>query len=153
MRDPMTDSAHPSIREPESVARLSQTFSRSLSAADLAEPLASLDENQPVALGAELMQARGLSVLGVRRAGLVAGWVGTGDLTDGCLGEHLREFPREAVLDESASLDVVLGVFAAGEQVFIEWRGQVMAAITRRDLQKAPLRMWLSAPSRCWMRT
>jgi hypothetical protein len=143
LRKPMTDAAHPSIREPQSVARLSRTFSRSLSAVDLAEPLASLDETQPVALGAELMRARNVSVLGVRRAGLVAGWVTSGDLASGTLGEHAREFRQEEVLDESASLDVVLGALATSEQVFIEWRGEVAAVITRGDLQKPPLRMWL----------
>jgi hypothetical protein len=139
----MTGPAHTPIREPQSVARLSRTFSRSLSAVDLAEPLASLDDNQPVALGAELMRARNVSVLGVRRAGLVAGWVTSGDLASGMLGEHAREFRREEVLNESASLDVVLGALAASERVFIEWRGEVAAAITRSDLQKPPLRMWL----------
>ena len=139
----MTDAAPTSIREPQSVARLSRTFSRSLSAVDLAEPLASLDENQSGALGAELMRARNVSVLGVRRAGLVAGWVGATDLAGGTLGESAHDFRRAEVLDESASLDVVLGALGAAEQVFIEWRGEVAAVITRRDLQKPPLRMWL----------
>jgi len=139
----MTDVAPTSIREPQSVARLSHTFSRSLSAVDLAEPLASLDDNQPVALGAALLQARNISVLGVRRAGLVAGWAGADDLRAGTLGECAHEFRRESVLDEAASLDVVLGALTAAEQVFIEWRGEVAAVITRRDLQKPPLRMWL----------
>ena len=139
----MSDAPHTSLREPQSVARLSRTFSRSLSAVDLAEPLASLDDNQPVALGAELMRTRNLSVLGVRRAGLVAGWIGPNDLGGSTLGERVREFRHEEALDESASFDVVLGMLAAAEQVFIEWRGEVAAVITRRDLQKPPLRMWL----------
>ena len=139
----MTSVAHTSIREPQSVARLSRTFLRSLSAVDLAEPLVSLDENQPVALGGELMRTRNVSVLGVRRTGLVKGWVEPGDLASGILGENARGFRREEVLDESASLDVVLGAFAATDRVFIEWRGEVAGVITRRDLQKPPLRMWL----------
>ena len=138
---PMKDATLTSIREPQSVARLIRTFSRSLSAVDLAESLASLDENQPVALGAELMRARNISVIGVRRAGLVAGWVVENDLTNGTLGENAREFRREEVIDESASLDVVLGALAAAEQVFIEWRGEVVAMITRRDLQKLSRQM------------
>src|SRR4030095_14783107 len=81
--DPLTDAAPTSIREPQSVARLSRTFSRSLSAVDLAEPLGSLAENQSGALGVELMRARNVNVLGVRRAGLVAGWVGLTDLAGG----------------------------------------------------------------------
>ena len=139
----MTASPPAPTHETPNVTRLSRTFSRSLSALDLAEPLASLDENQPVALGAELMQARNVSVLGVRRAGFVAGWVGRNDLVGGTLGECAREIRRKEVLVESASLDVVLGALTAAEQVFIEWCGEVTAVITRRDLQKPPLRMWL----------
>jgi hypothetical protein len=139
----MTVIAPTPIREPKSVARLSRTFSQSLSAIDLAEPLASIDSNQPVALAAEVMRARNVSVLGVRRAGSVAGWVGVGDLDGVTIGEHAKDFDCAEVLDESASLDQVLGKLAAAEQVFIEWLGEVAAVITRRDLQKPPLRMWL----------
>ena len=141
--DPTSHAAPPSIREPQSVARLSRTFSQSLSAVDLAEPLASLDENQSSALAAELMRRRNVSVLGVRRDGLVAGWVAAHDLAGGTLGESARDFDRADVLDESASLDTVLGALGAVDQVFIEWRGTVAAVITRYDLQKPPLRMWL----------
>jgi hypothetical protein len=139
----MTAATHTAIREPQSAARLSRTFSKSLSAVDLAEPLCSLDENQPAELGAELLRKRGIAVLGVRRDGLVRGWVGPDNLTRGSLGENLREFRRDEVLDESASLALVLGVFATADQAFIEWRGEVTGVITRRDLQKPPLRMWL----------
>ncbi|MEO8353797.1 MAG: hypothetical protein ABI680_18880, partial [Chthoniobacteraceae bacterium] len=139
----MIDPVPVSIREPQSVARLSRTFSKGLRALDLAEPLLSLDESQPVTLGAELLRKRGSTVLGVRRDGLVRGWVGRDDLTTGALGEQLREFRRDAVLDEAASLALVLGVFATADHAFIEWRGEVAGVITRRDLQKPPLRMWL----------
>lgn len=139
----MSNTAYTPIREPQSAARLCRTFSRSLTAVDLAEPLVSLDENQPVALGAELMRTRNLSVLGVRRAGLVAGWAGMEDLTSGTLGECARRFCREQALDESAGLDVVLGALSTAEQVFIEWRGEVAAVITHLDLQKPALCMWL----------
>ena len=139
----MTRLSRTPIREPQSVARLSRTFSQSLSAVDLAEPLVSLDENQPSSMAAELMQSRGFSVLGVRRAGLVAGWVAPGDLAGGTLGESAREISPQEVLDESASLDAVLGALTTAGHVFIAWLGEIAGVITRRDLQKPPLRMWL----------
>ena len=139
----MTDIVPISVREPHSVARLSQTFSRSLTSVDLAEPLRSLDENQPVALGVEVMRRTGVSVLGVRREGSVCGWVKQDHLTTGTLGEHSHAFSRDVILDESVSIALVLGVLANADQVFIEWRGEVAGVITRRDLQKPPLRMWL----------
>jgi hypothetical protein len=139
----MTATSRTSIREPRSVARLSRTFSRSLSAVDLAEPLLSLDEVRPAAVAAELMREKGVGVLGVRHAGCVAGWVQLEGVGAGALGECAREFRDDEVLDESASLAVVLDALAKAEQVFIEWLGEVAGVITRRDLQKPPLRMWL----------
>ena len=131
------------IRDPQSAARLSRTFSRGLSAADLAEPLVSLDDTQPVEFGATLMKRRKLSILGVRCEGVVTGWVREGDLARGTLADCARPFTADEVLSESTSLDVVLCAFATAQQMFVEWRGEVAAVITRRDLQKAPVRMWL----------
>lgn len=82
-------------------------------------------------------------VIGVRRAGLVAGWVEAAQLKSGTLGENACDFAPGEVLDESASLEVVLGAFGKTSQVFIQWHGEVAGVISRRDLQKPPLRMWL----------
>ena len=57
----MTGEAPRPLREPQSVARLSRTFSQSLSAVDLAEPLVSLDENQPVGAAKQLMDGLGIT--------------------------------------------------------------------------------------------
>ena len=110
---------------------------------DLAEPLVSLDDNQPATMGAELLRSRNLSVLGVRRAGSMTGWVQAEDMLDGSVGEHARPFPEEVVLDETAGLDAVLCALSTTQRVFIRWLGEVAGVITQRDLQKPPLRMWL----------
>jgi hypothetical protein len=110
---------------------------------DLAEPLASLDDNQPATMAAELLRSRNLQVLGVRHAGSMTGWVQAEDMVDGSLGEHARPFREELVLDETASLDAVLCALTMTGHVFVRWLGDVAGVITRRDLQKPPLRMWL----------
>jgi len=139
----MTDAPRISIREPESVASLSRTFSRSFSAVDLAEPLLSLDENQPAAVAQKLFRDRKISVLGVRRGGAVVAWVGEKDLGGRALGDHAHEIRREDLLEEATGLSGVLGALAGAEQVFVDWLGEIAGVITRRDLQKPPLRMWL----------
>ncbi|RBP38040.1 hypothetical protein DES53_11238 [Roseimicrobium gellanilyticum] len=139
----MSETVHAPIRHSRSIARLSQTFSESLSAADLVEPLVSLDENQSADMGLEVMRARAVGVLGVRRGGLVAGWVTEAELIGGTVGERAHEFSPESVLDEDVGLDEVLVTLGARERVFIRWLGEVTGVITRQDLQKAPLRMWL----------
>ena len=47
------------------------------------------------------------------------------------------------VLEEDAGLDTIMAALPASGHVFVEWLGEVAAVITNRDLQKAPLRMWL----------
>jgi len=132
------------IREPKRVARLSRTFSQSLSAVDLAEPLLSLDDSQPVAAGADLLRALGVGVLGVRRDGAMAGWVRLDDLGgNGRLGDCLHEFQEAEVFSDHAGLVAILGALSESDHVFLEWLGEITAVITRRDLQKPPLRMWL----------
>lgn len=131
------------IRGPRSVERLSRTFTHSMSALDLAEPLLSLDENQTTNAARELMLARGVSVLGARRDGVIVGWVNAELPSDGKLKDAMRTFHNAAILDESAGFEVVLGALPEAEHVFIEWLGEIAGVITRNDLQKAPLRMWL----------
>jgi len=139
----MNDLIHNSIREPKSVQRLTRTFGQSLSALDLAEPLFSLDENQPASAGYDLMRARNLSVLGVRRDGLVNGWVGIEDFCSGTIGECGRAFSKTSILRTTAGFEEILAHLPAAEHVFIEWLGEVGAVITRNELQKPPMRMWL----------
>jgi hypothetical protein len=139
----MTGSDRIFNREPQSVRRLTRTFFKSLSVVDLAEPLVSLDENQAVTLGMALLREKNLSVLGVRRAGSPIGWVRSDDLRHGLLGDHVHPFQREELLDESAGVATALVSLGTAEQVFVEWLGEVAGVITHRDLQKAPLRMWL----------
>ncbi len=110
---------------------------------DLAEHLASIDDNQPATLAATIMQEQNLEVLGVRRSGSLVGWVQARDLTGQSVGEQMHPFQNEHVLDDSVGLDEVLRTFASAELVFIRWLGVPTGVITRKDLQKAPLRMWM----------
>ncbi len=133
----------PNHRPGRPTARLAQTFSESLTAGDLVEPLLSADEDQPADRALALMRERQAQVLGVRRARLVAGWVGMEDLSGGTAGACDREFPPGSVLGEDAGLDVVLVELGKTGCIFIQWLGEVAGVITRQDLQKAPVRMWL----------
>jgi hypothetical protein len=132
-----------SARDTEQSARLSRIFAQSLVAADLAEPLLSFDDSQPARAAAELCRRRGLQVLGVRCEGVVTGWVASNVPESGILGGRAHSFAAEQSLDASASLAAVLTAFAGAECVFVRFLGEVAGVITRRDLQKAPLRMWL----------
>lgn len=141
----MMEPSGPTASRPRSVARLHQTFSKSLTAADLVEPLASLDGNQQAGLARELMKDDGRTVLGVRQRGLVTGWVDEQDLASASssLQEAARPFQEESVVDADAGLGTVLTAMSHTPRVFVRWLGEVGGVISHQDLQKAPLRMWL----------
>jgi hypothetical protein len=139
----MSDPAEIFASRSGNVVRLNQTFSKSLAAADLVEPLASLDDNQPSTLGLEVLRISGRQVLGVRRLGHVAGWVLAEDLTSGTVGDHLRDFAATEILESDTGLGTVLEVLNRSRHAFVRWQGEVVGVIGHEDLQKAPLRMWL----------
>ena len=131
------------FRDPKSVQRLSHTFAQSLSALDLAEPLVSVDENQPIGMAQDLMRKRNVTALGVRRDGLVEAWITKDDQSGGTVGECARAFLPDSVLEVDASVETILSRFPGAGHVFVRSLGEVAGVISLRDLQKPAIRMWL----------
>jgi hypothetical protein len=123
---------------PAGVRRL---FTEGFQAGDVAEPLASFDAETAADVVAQFMDARGFDVVGIRRDGMVAGFVERERLAGGACGSAMREFGEG--LHDSAPLLNVVRELAAGPRVFVSVFGQVAGIITRDDMQKPAVRMWL----------
>jgi hypothetical protein len=127
-----------SARISESVGRV---FTENFTARDVAEPLASFDTLSAVVR--EFMQARDFEIIDVRKDGQIAGFIEARSLVDSPCGQQLRRFDDAIVLDEAAPLLQVILKLNKSSHVFIRILGQVGGVITRADLQKPPVRMWL----------
>jgi hypothetical protein len=112
-------------------------------ARDIAEPLASFDAESPGPAVRELMQARGIHVVGIRTAGRVVGYVERAWLQDEACGQYQRGFTEATVLEDTAPLLRVLIGLNQNSFGFVTVLGEVGGIITRGDLQKPPVRMWL----------
>jgi hypothetical protein len=125
---------------PEAFRRV---FAEAFRAGDIAAPLASFDEAAPAADVGRFMEAANFDVVGVRRGGHVWGSV-TRPLADGgpC-GAAATPIDPAGVLPESAPLLAAVTALAAGPRVFVTAFGRVAGIVTRDDLLKAPVRMWL----------
>jgi hypothetical protein len=126
-----------------SVGDLRRLFIRTIALRDIAEPLVSFDAAQPAIEVQKFMKARGFDVVGVREQGIVTGFATLPELTTGALGDYRRPFEPADALPDSEPL---LGAFAAlrdRRHVFITVLGHVGGIVTRGDLQKAPVRLWL----------
>jgi hypothetical protein len=110
---------------------------------DLAEPLASFDETAPWTTIRAAMEAQHLEVVGIRRAGLMAGWLTLEDAANDREPNCCRTFDADSVIVDTASLNEVVQGLNVFSCLFVQSLGQVSGHICRTDLQKPAMRMWL----------
>ena len=123
--------------------RLGRIFESAFRVEDIAESLASFDAERPAGDAREILERRLYRVAGVRERGTVTGYVRTSDLTDGCVGDHCREFEKDEVVSGDASLSRAIGQLAGRDRIFVTVLGKVGGIVTWTDLQKPSVRMWL----------
>jgi len=141
---PPADPDQPDAADPLPRDNLQSVFTRAFAARDVAEALPSFDAASPAEAVAEQMAERGLLVAGVRHGGAVRGYVLPYDLVDGACGAAERAFRADQVLRAGASLSAVIEVLTRHDHVFVELLpGAVGGVITRADIQKPVVRMWL----------
>jgi CBS domain-containing protein len=120
-----------------------RVFLRSFTVRDIAEPLLSFDATTPAIEAKTAMAARGFRVAGLRREGLVKGFIQLEDLGEGVCGDHVRTFAAVPVLDDHAPIIEAIRTLQDQPAAFVRILGEVGGIVTRTDLQDPPVRMWL----------
>jgi hypothetical protein len=124
--------------------RLHRLFLDGFSAMDVAEPLVSFDAHTEADVVRRYMLEKDFDIVGVRRDGLVDGYVRFEELTSGTCGDHLRMFiPEDDLVPDTASLIDVVKSLAINRQCFVTILERAGAIITMADLEKPPMRMFL----------
>jgi len=130
----------PSTRIPDAVKRV---FTDAFTARDIAEPLASFDADTASEDVGDFMNSRDFDVVGIREAGQVTGYAERTALDGSTCGAHRRSFGTAKVLTDAAPLLAVLVALKESPYLFITVLGSVGGIVTRADIQKPPVRMWL----------
>lgn len=125
---------------PDGVRRI---FAEAFRVADVAEPLASFDESTPAADVGKFLDAANFDVAGVRRAGHVCGFVERPLPEAGLCSAAAVPFDNSVILTDSAPLADAVRSLAGAPRVFVTAFGRVAGIVTRADLLKPPVRMWL----------
>ena len=126
-----------------SLRNLRQVFDRSVSVRYIAEPFVSFDAQRHSADVLPFMNGKDFDVVGVRQNGAVIGYVHRADLRKGTLEQYTKPFDEQLLVEDWSPLLAVLELLVRSPQVFIVVMGEVSGIITKGDLQKAPVRMWL----------
>src|SRR5262245_42199070 len=87
-----------------SVESLRRVFRQGFVIHDIAEPLASFDDSTTAEQVRAFMESRRFEVVGVRRGGVVAGYLDLADLGQGVCGDHFRPFEEGQVVPDTTPL-------------------------------------------------
>ncbi len=123
--------------------RLRRVFTENFSAADIAEPLASFDASTAAAEVLEAMTRRAYKVAGIRKDGTICGYVRLEELAGGTCGDAVHPFEDGDVVPDSASIPELVMQLNDRSWLFVSVLGQVGGIVTKTDLLKPPVRMWL----------
>ena len=130
-------------RKSTPIRQMDRFFQEAFKASDVAQALFSWDAGTPASEARAKMERMQFDVAGVRIGGGVAGWMQACDLEDGTCIDALRAFSESVLLPSGAPLSEVIVRLGSSRWIFITAFGEVGGIITRADLQKAPVRMWL----------
>ena len=123
--------------------RLKRLFWEGFTVRDVAESLVSFDATTSVTEARKLIVRRDFDVVGVRRDGLVTGFLIGATARSGNCGDHLQSFTDEDVIADSESLAVAITRLNEHPQLFVSSLNSVEGIVTRGDFEKSPVRMWL----------
>ncbi len=123
-------------------SRVMQMFATAFRATDIVEPLRSFDSTRNPSDLEQLMTDIGIRIAGIRIDGVVMGYVTLEDLEDEEDG-RLRAFAPDQVIDGDATLSDAIHVLNLHDYCFVTLLGEVVGVLTRTDLLKPVVRMWL----------
>ncbi len=123
--------------------RVQRLFSEAFTAKDIAEPLPSFDGDRPATGVRALMEEAGIRVAGVRDRGEVIGYMRREDLTGETCLDHSRGFSPDQQVYGDANLSEVILVLSRHDHCFVSLLNAVSGVITRTDMEKPIVRMWL----------
>jgi hypothetical protein len=118
-------------------------FMELFTAKDIAEGLLSFDADSDCAEVKAVLERRRKSVASVRVNGAVQGYLRLLDLAAGQCTDCFRHFTVDQVLPGGAAFSDVIHVLTLHDYCFVTMLGSVSGVISRDDVNKPMVRMWL----------
>jgi len=119
-------------------------FERSITLKHIAEPLRCFASSDSAADALNYMEDQKFDVLGVTSRGVVSGYVQRSIPARGKVADYVTPFAQRGdIADENSPLAEVFNLLGPRSRIFVTTRETVTKIVTRGDLQKAPVRMWL----------
>jgi len=120
-----------------------ELFLKTFSAAHLTRPLPSFDIETTDEVLRSAMERHGVSVVGLRAAGLVKGWRTSEEIAARTPSTCDRPFPASLAIDQSESFRQVVHQLAQSPWLLVRSLNQINGVIQLNDIDRPPMRMWL----------
>jgi PAS domain S-box-containing protein len=120
-----------------------RVFEHSSTAQDIAEPLISFDFKCAANELLDGMTVASVKVAGLQRDGILWGFAEVSELRDGSPEVIRRRFRSSQVVVAGSSIIDVIDVLTKHDWCFVSQFGTVVGAISRNELHKPAVRMWL----------
>lgn len=127
------------------LAEMRKLFEGGITARAVLEPLKSCPAEADAVEMAQILRARDFDVAGVQahREGPVIGFVATESLQRGLVRDHVQQMTAEHLISDATPLASLLSILKTKERTFVLMGPQVSGIITRADLNKPPVRVFL----------
>jgi predicted transcriptional regulator len=122
---------------------LRRLFERQIKIKHIAENLQCCTYEKESAELRQEMEDLDFDVMGIENDGKVEGYVERLDLRTGPVKNYKKRFLPSELMEESAPLLTAFYALHYTPRIFVTRKSEVIGIITRGDLQKAPIRMWL----------
>jgi hypothetical protein len=120
-----------------------RVFERAFRARDVAQPLISFESSRSPDEVVVEMKLAGVEVAGLWKDGCLRGFVETQSLGGETCEACGREFASSQVVSGRSSLTDVVEVLTRHDWCFVSVLGTIVGVISRLDMQKPAMRMWL----------
>ena len=118
-------------------------FMEIFTARDIAEGLLSFDAMTPCDQVVRDLEDQCRAVASVRVNGMVRGYVRAVDLGKGKCTDFMRNFTVDQIVDSTSTFTDVIHVLTRYDYCFVTMLGNVAGIISRDDINKPMVRMWL----------
>jgi hypothetical protein len=127
------------------LAELRALLATGITARAIFEPLWSCPADAPSVEMQRALRSRGFDVAGVQQepGGPVIGYVTADSLTEGAVRDHLLQIPLEKLTSDATTIARLLSILKNRPYVFVLSEQEVAGIVTRADLNKPPVRVYL----------
>ena len=122
---------------------LRELFENEIKIKHIAEDLKCCNYEDSSTIIKNQMDSCDFDAMGIKNKGKIVGFIHRSELKTGLIKKYEKSFVDSDLIDETLPLISIFSALLKSPRKFVTRNKEVVGIVTRGDLQKAPVRMWL----------